>query len=434
MKYRKLSGPFSVQLEVTTACNNNCVHCYNHWREPGKDKNSTLDEKELNFILEKLIQKKVFSVTLTGGEPLLAWKILPLAIKKLSLNKIEVGLNSNAILLEKEIALVLKESGLRSVLVSILADNEEVHDRIACCRGAFTRTVKGIETAICAGLKVSANMVLLKSNFDRVYKTAQLLKELGATSFSVTKASPALNSRVFDELRPAREQVQKSLFVLEKVKEKLGLKVDILECYPLCLIGDISRFSYFSRRSCMAGVTTCTISPSGEIRPCSHSDMIYGNIFSDNGIDKAWEKMSDWRDGKYIPSECKKCRYVYLCSGGCRMEAKYSGDICGKDLYSTGPDDVFKSEPEDSNSLDIDPAQQYRLRKNIVWREEEFGVVMKVDDSIILLNKDAHNLLNDLGKKDYILATDLRQRGEDDVKSIQDFLCHLIKKKIIEVL
>ena len=31
------------------------------------------------------------------------------------------------------------------------------------------------------------------------------------------------------------------------------------------------------------------------------------------------------------------------------MEAKYSGDICGKDLYSTGPDDVFKSESKDSN-------------------------------------------------------------------------------------
>jgi len=293
MKYRKLSGPLSVQLEVTTACNNNCVHCYNHWREPGKDRNSTLSEKELNFILEKLVQKKVFSVTITGGEPLLVWEILLFAIKKLSLNRIGISLNSNAILLEEKIAIPLRGHGLRSILVSVLADNEEIHDRIACRKGSFTQTIKGIKTAIHAKLKVAANMVLLKSNFDRIYKTAQLLKELGVTSFSVTKASPALNSRVFDELRPTREQVQESLFVLEKIKKELGLKVDILECYPLCLVGDISRFSYFSRRSCMAGVTTCTISPSGEIRPCSHSDMIYGNIFSDNGIDKAWEKMSD---------------------------------------------------------------------------------------------------------------------------------------------
>ena len=434
MKYRKLIGPLSVQLEVTTVCNNNCFHCYNHWREAGENRDSALDEKKPNFIIDKLIQKKVFSVTLTGGEPLLVWKILPFAIEKLFLNKIEVSLNSNAILLEKEMAISLKERGLRSILISVLADNEEIHDKIACHEGAFKQTIKGIENAVHVGLKVSVNMVLLKTNFDCVYKTAQLIKKLGAVSFSVTKASPALNSRIFDDLRPSREQVKESLSVLEKIKKELDLKVDILECYPLCLIGDISRFSYFSRRSCMAGVTTCTISPSGEIRPCSHSDMIYGNIFSDNGIDEAWGKMSDWRDGKYIPSECKKCRYVYLCSGGCRMEAKYSGDICGKDLYSTGPDDVFKSESKDSNPFYMNPTQRYRLRKNIVWREEEFGVVMKVNDSIVFLNKDAHNLLNNLSKKDYFLATDLRQGGEDSVKSVQDFLGHLVRKKIIEVL
>ena len=191
MKYRKLIGPLSVQLEVTTVCNNNCFHCYNHWREAGENRDSALDEKKLNFIIDKLIQKKVFSVTLTGGEPLLVWKILPFAIEKLFLNKIEVSLNSNAILLEKEMAISLKERGLRSILISVLADNEEIHDKIACHEGAFKQTIKGIENAVHVGLKVSVNMVLLKTNFDCVYKTAQLIKKLGAVSFSVTKASPA---------------------------------------------------------------------------------------------------------------------------------------------------------------------------------------------------------------------------------------------------
>ncbi len=127
------------------------------------------------------------------------------------------------------------------------------------------------------------------------------------------------------------------------------------------------------------------------------------------------------------------CKYN-LCSGGCRMEAKYLGDICGKDPYSTGPDDVFKSEVEIPIFFNPNPAQRYRLKKNIVWREEEFGVVMKVDGSVALLNKDAYNLLNDLSGKDYFLATDLKQGGEDSVKYVQNFLGHLVRKKIIEVL
>ena len=32
MRYRELSAPISIQFEITGACNNNCVHCYNHWR------------------------------------------------------------------------------------------------------------------------------------------------------------------------------------------------------------------------------------------------------------------------------------------------------------------------------------------------------------------------------------------------------------------
>lgn len=363
----------------------------------------------------------------------MTWKILPFAIEKLFLNKIDVSLNSNAILLEKEMAISLKENGLRSILVSVLADNEEIHDEIACHKGAFKQTIKGIENAVHAGLRASANMVLLKTNFDCVYKTAQLIKKLGATSFSVTKASPALNNRIFDDLRPSREQVKESLSVLEKIKKELDLKVDILECYPLCLIGDAERFSYFARRSCSAGVTTCTISPSGDIRPCSHSDMIYGNVFSDNGLNKAWEKMSDWRDAKYVPLECKKCSYVYLCSGGCRMEAKYSGDICGKDLYSTSPNDVLKIKSQTPVPLDLRPNQRFCFKGNLAYREEEFGVIVMMGDSVVLLNREGHNLLKNLSAKEFFLMTDLEQESDGDEKSVKDFLSQLIRNKIVEL-
>jgi MoaA/NifB/PqqE/SkfB family radical SAM enzyme len=41
--YKELKSPVAVQLELTTACNHKCIHCYNHWRN-ASEKDVTLSE------------------------------------------------------------------------------------------------------------------------------------------------------------------------------------------------------------------------------------------------------------------------------------------------------------------------------------------------------------------------------------------------------
>ena len=433
MKYRKLKAPISVQFEITEICNNNCIHCYNHWREDSNSFPKSLEKKELLFVAEKLSKNQIFSVVLTGGEPLIAWEGLLSIIKKLVLSGIKVSLNSNLILLDKEKAVVLKDSGLKNILVSVLSDKMEIHDKLSGREGAWQATIEGIKTAISQGLRVSANMVLLQQNFDRIYETASFLKQLGIRCFSATKASPALNSKNFDNSRITKEQLRESLKSLERIKKELNIQVDILECYPLCLIGDLNRFSYFARRSCTAGVTTCTIGADGKVRPCSHSDISYGNIFEEE-LSEIWSKMSDWRDGEYIPDGCIDCRFLRICSGGCRMEAKYSGDIKGKDPYMTVPNDVILKKNYETN-LVLNIEERYALGDDLCFREEDFGAVVKTEYSgAILINKDGYEMLKTIASMENFTLTEILNKLNNEIRpdKLVEFLRLLIKKKVIQ--
>lgn len=433
MKYRDLCAPVSVQLEVTEACNLDCLHCYNHWRDKSKKYTpSRLNYKKINNIADLLIEAGVCSVTITGGEPLLFWRILPGAIQKMTSAGVDVGLNSNLSFLTDEIAASLKNSGLKRILVSVLSSREEVHDSITGQKGSWQKTIAGIKKAKEFGFCVSSNTVLLKSNHQYLRETAKFMKELGISSFCATKASPALNARDFAGLILSREELRASLDELVGIKRELGMEVDILECYPLCLIGDISKFSFFARRSCTAGVSSCTIGPTGDIRPCSHADMVYGNLFQEEFL-KIWQKMSDWREARYIPDECQSCKFVGHCSGGCRMEAKYYGNINGRDPFMTGQHDVNPSiSASRVAGADFILPDGLKVNDSLKIREESFGATVSVYGKAIFINSDAMRILSELKTRKEFTAHSIIEEYGLKIEPANRFLRSLLQNSIIQ--
>ncbi len=273
-------------------------------------------------------------------------------------------------------------------------------------------------------------MVLLKQNHKDIYETAKFLKSVGVNSFSATKASPALNSRNFEDFMLSITELRESLNVLEDVKKELGMSVDVLECYPLCLLSDLNRFWNYGRRNCTAGITSCTIGSDGNIRPCSHSDMIYGNIFKEN-LPDIFDKMDDWREGRYIPTDCKKCAYLKGCSGGCRMEAKYFGDICGKDPHMTNPVDVILRSDNDTKIDEISLHQKYLLKPNIRVRKEEFGAVVAAQGSeTALINNDGFQILRKITSSSFSVEEVVRIIDSKQ-KSLRRFFAYLLKCRLI---
>lgn len=433
--YKTLSAPLTAQVEVTQQCNESCLHCYNHWRKGDSPSSfSTLNESQLFRVVQELIRNRIFGITLTGGEPMLFKTAVYKAVKMCTTAGISCSLNSNLTTVKKEDGRALKEAGVSFVLTSLLSPEKNVHDAITERPGSYRKTLAGIAALQEAGVPVGVNMVIIKLNQDQIYEVGKFVASLGVRNFSATKVSPSLSMRGnFSDLDVSRKTVRESLETLIRLREEFGLKVDILRCYPMCLIGDISRYKWFARRNCGAGVTTVTVGADGSLRPCSHSDNVYGNVLEE-GLQPGWRRMGEWRNGSLIPDRCWECTFLQECTAGCRTDAKYCGDIKGMDPMATGPEEVTQQltsvDRFDSSKF---TKQKIKMTENLRFREEEFGgVLMAYGKPPIFLNKDAFGVVLSLRDLKSFSAEEVTADLGISVNEVTVFLENLSNKGYVE--
>lgn len=434
--YKTLSAPLSVQIEIINACQNKCSHCYNFWRDNDQTCNSGfLTSEQITEIFTKLASVKVFNVTVTGGEPLLNKKGLKTCLEEACEYDIDISMNSSLMPLTRGYLKELRQLGLKSVLTSVLGPNADIHDSITGNSGSFEKTTRNALMVLEEGINLTANMVVSKRNLLFVKETAVLVKSLGIKQFAATKAGCPGNCKDFSALHLSLEEFRQYLEDLHEVRKELDIKIDALESYPLCGIKDIDRLNVSVGRKCLAGVTACTIAVDGQIRPCSHLDVSYGNIFTED-FTEIWEKMSEWRSGELLPTHCKKCDLLLSCGGGCRMEAKMlGGGLNGMDPLSSPKDVEYCTRVKPGRSqVDISPvsAKDFFALNKIKWREESFGAIVSASKKErVYLDLAGANLLKQMG------VGKIYQVGDNRLVwgslKPERFVAVLISKKIVRL-
>jgi len=435
--YKTLNGPITAQVEITTRCNLLCTHCYNYWRQGKSQPDFTLTKELVDSIVNELIKNGVFRVVITGGEPFLYPDIAFYLAQKLKEASIPFSFNTNLNPLTNKIVERIVQSGPESVLTSLISFDESMHDSVAQKKGAFKRTVCGIKRLLEAGIHVGVNMVVTKNNVYQVYETGVFVASIGVKAFSATKAAPPANDfESFSKLMLSTSDTHQVLADLLRIQQETGLIVDSLEHYPYCLIGDVSKFPQLASRRCTAGVTSCTIGANGEIRPCSHAPISYGNIFSD-GLSDAWQKMQPWRDGSLIPKGCKACKYLAECSGGCRVEAlvvngrldEMDPHACGEDKVTSLPGRKAPSE-EKIQALLCSTIKVPTLRE----RRESLGWIVSGEHKakkVTFINEDTHTLLKLIQNRPPQKVMDLQAEFNLAQNSIS-FLYELLRRGVLE--
>jgi radical SAM protein with 4Fe4S-binding SPASM domain len=426
--YRELKSPVAVQLELTTGCNHKCIHCYNHWRKDS-EKDKTLSEDEVRKIIENLRGSEVPNLLITGGEPMLHPDLM---IKALELGRkagLKCSLNSNLTLLTTEIAKELKKLNV-GILTSILSYDKGLHDSITTINGSFDRLVEGIRLAKEYEVPVSANMVVMRMNVDQIYETGKFVHGLGVYGFRATKVHPAQGSSCFERIKLPPERIAEIFDNLIRLREEFGLKVDSLTTYPTCLLKDMSRYGQFlSKRNCSAGKTGCTIGADGQLRPCGHSDMVYGNTIEEP-ILQIWPRLREWRDGSLLPKECKECKYVIQCSGGCRMDCKHYGKIDGMDPYATSKDFAYIPQ-ERERLIPLDPEAKLVVNPALCLRTEKFGTALIIEGSFkSIVTPDTAGLLEELRGKMFTLNSISSEYGVE-LDNLRSLFANLHKQKVI---
>jgi cyclic pyranopterin phosphate synthase len=168
-----------LRVSVTDRCNERCLYCmpkgYKGWAERADH----LTADEIVRIVEQSTTLGFRKFRLTGGEPLVRKDIVEIARRIWDLPGVQtLGLSTNGVLL-KDLAVPLKQAGVRSVNISLDALDPEVYRKLT--GGRLEDALEGIGAAAAAGFEVvKLNCVLLRGiNDDQIVPLAKFGATLG---------------------------------------------------------------------------------------------------------------------------------------------------------------------------------------------------------------------------------------------------------------
>ena len=299
-------GEFVLQWHITDRCNLRCRHCY------VDEYSSQTDEKDFDTVLdqlEKLLSNLNFTghLNITGGEPLLHSSLFRL-LQKINERNISFALLTNGTLITRDIALRLKENGVRYVQVS-LDGTEKIHDGI---RGenSFRKAVNGIKYLKSCGIDTVVSFTAHKGNMKELKKLADYCDMLG------------VDKLWFDRVVISEKDDRNNLSLGMKEYSKLCKTAsDLSKKYKVSCQRALQFISCGGSNiySCNAGVTLLALLPDGTVMPCRRLPLTVGNIhekslsdiyFSNDVLKKLRERE--------IPEGCVDCSYKEKCSGGAK--------------------------------------------------------------------------------------------------------------------
>lgn len=434
-----ISAPITVQLEVTESCNYRCPHCYHLVNYGNLERGFDFyenDETVLN-VAKRLVSAKIFNVVLTGGEPLTKKKLTLKLIKYFRAHNITVSLNTNLVLMDDDFLDKFINFGGNGMLVSCPATSPKIYKEMTG-NGNFHQFSEKIEKLVKKNVHFTVNMVVNKNNLTVIRETAIKMIAIGVKRFAATPMALNVLYPDFKHFLNIKD-VRKVIKDLMWVKKNFGIYVDIMESLPKCVFPkDIRHLNLsFLERKCQAGITTMAISANGDIRPCTHNPEVYGNLLEEN-LSNVWKKMFDWRNGFYIPEDCKKCRTMDICLGGCRMTAK-AYDITGKQDSK----DPWMLKPLQSNdfrrknvNFNLNEESIIYFSKKFQFRRENGGyLVYSAKNKILLINHEFFTLMDYLNKIGSVKLGDLANHGNISFndRNFQKIIKLLLRNKFISL-
>lgn len=307
--YKKMKAPHRIDLMISSMtkdghwnCNQKCLHCYAAGQTYSDTKE--LSTEQWKKVIDKCKESFIPQLTFTGGEPTKREDLVEL----IEYSKWFVTrLNTNGVLLTKELCKELYDASLDSVQITFYSANKEEHNKLVGANN-FKKTVEGIKNAINAGLPTSINTPLCSLNKN--YKeTLKFLNELGIKYVSCSgliitgnatkeesKKTQLSEDELYDILKDATEYAKENLmeisftspgWIKEKKLKELGLDIP----------------------SCGACLSNMAIAPDGEVVPCQswlEKDAGLGNMLTSKWQD-IWNNSKCKTQRKYAAKSLGKC-------------------------------------------------------------------------------------------------------------------------------
>ena len=302
----------SFQIELTSKCNERCVHCY----IPHKFKLYNITDELYYSTLEQLSKMGVLSVTLSGGECMCHPKFKEY-LRAAKNYDFYVNILSNLTLLDDEIIEIMKEGNVSSVQTSLYSMIPEHHDAITQLPGSFYKTRDAILKMIENDLPLQVSCPTMKGNkddFNDVMNWCHEHKIRAQTDYIMMAEYNHDTENLANRLSVAEAgKVIEDIMKNDIDYQRAILKPDFLEqCNQ-------NQFNP-ERRLCGVGISTCCMVSNGNVYPCAGwQEMVLGNL-NETPLKDIWEnsekikwlrslKMKDMGGG-----ECCNCDKAAFCA------------------------------------------------------------------------------------------------------------------------
>lgn len=314
-----------IQVELTRFCNLKCPYCYSSC---GPKQKAALPRERILQLLEEAKSLGCLWLDITGGEPLAHrdWRdILGRAVEL----GLVTSLHSNGTLMSEDVVQDIVSLGVHHVQVSLDSHVPEVHDASRGKRGAFERSIRGIESCRKASMAVTVSMVAHQGNKDHYIDAVRYFRaQLGVRVLMdrVIRAGGELSAGVGLSTAEYFELI--STLIKEGVGESKvcdSFVTNDFKVEPYC--GVAHSFVYITAEGEMALCPTMT----------SRDNPIFeGPNISAISLRDAW--LGSKYFTKYRGLNCRntsRCPTAKQCGGGCRSNAYIeTGELDAPDYLS----------------------------------------------------------------------------------------------------
>lgn len=284
-----------ILLNITNKCNLVCRHCY-----IGRAGTEEISLNTFEKAVSQFEDMGGLKLMISGGEPLVHSSFFSL-MEILPSYELRVVLLSNGTLIDEKTSRKLANY-VDEVQVSI--DGTGSHDMIRG-KGSYEKAMCGISNLKKYGIPVSIATMIHKYIAHEFEEMQQSFRDMGVLSWSVDV--PCVTGSLTKNLE----------FILNMEEASLLLKYGF------------GAGAHESSGDYTCGSHMCAVSPEGKVSKCGFFD--HEPVGDVNDLRSAWAELCK----KYLWTldklDCKDCRLIHNCRGGCRFRAKQYKGILGPD-------------------------------------------------------------------------------------------------------
>lgn len=300
----------SLHIELTTRCNEQCIHCY----LPHKARTKDIEASFFYSVLEQCHRMGVLDITLSGGEPLLHPNFCDF-LQKAKEHDFSIAVSSNLTMLNENILLKMKDVSLSSVHVSLYSMKAEIHDSITQLSGSFEKTKCGILKLIENNIPVQINCPVMKQNkncYKDVLRWGHENKCRVLTDFIMMAKYDHTTDNILNRLSPEEtEEVMLNIINNDVVYQQKFIDTNFENKYA-------SNKDISNDIVCGVCKTSLCMAVNGNMYPCpGWQDYVCGNV-KESTLKNIWRNSAQI---KYLQSlrrkdfpKCLKCEDREFCA------------------------------------------------------------------------------------------------------------------------